>query len=135
MNEAIVKALGEEKELHVMKGLFMSPMVATKGTGEQYYSFDLKVLKQFGDDEEYGQTYNLYNCIIPSDLAMRFTSEDIKGFKDCEVLVLVTAKCSVKRVNNNKFNNISFFVQHLELSRKVTMRGSAPSAQPQRVAL
>lgn len=135
MHEAILKALGEEKELHVMKGLFMSPMVAHKQTGEAYYSFDLKVLKQFGDDDEYGQTYNLYNCIIPSDLAINYSSEDIKAFKDCEVIVLVTTKCSVKRVNNNKFNNISLFVQSIELSRKVSMRGQTPVQQPLKQAL
>lgn len=134
--EAILNALGEEKELHVLKGLFMSPMIAQKQqTGEVYYSFDLKTLKQFGNDEEYGQTYNLYNCIIPSDYAIQFTNENIKAFKDCEVIVIATAKCSVRKVGNNKFNNISLFVQHLELSRKVSMRPGSVGEKPRAQAI
>lgn len=132
--QAILTALGEEKELHVFKGLFMNPMVAQKQqTGEPYYSFDLKTLKQIGSDDEYGQSYNMYNCIIPSEISSQFSNESIKALKDCEVIVIATAKGSVRKVGNSKFNNISLFVQHLELSRKVSMRpgsvGEKPKAQ------
>ena len=136
MNEAILKALGENKELHVMKGLFQSPGRHVKTTGEIYYSFDLKTLKQYGADDEYGQTYNMYNCIIPSDMAMNFTDDDIKAFKDCEVIVICSTRCSIKRGDKVKYNNISFYVQDIESSRKVTMRpGGTVPATPRSQAL
>lgn len=127
MNEAIVKALGKAKELHVMKGLLMNISKAAKQeTGEVYYTFDLKVLKHFGEDEEYGQTYNLYNVIMPVEVAKHYNEADIKGFKDSEVLAVCSTRASVKRFppkedgSQNKCNNISLYLVSMDKTRQVT---------------
>lgn len=114
-----VEALGNDKELHIMRGMVTGLEKAAKeGTGEVYYTFDLKVLKQFGTDSEYGQTYNLYNCVMPSTAAM--TDEEMLEFKGNEVTIICNTRCSVRKTQSgSRYNSISFYVQHIELSRVV----------------
>lgn len=109
------------KELHVMRGLLQNPMESKTTGGAVYYVFDLKVLKSYGDDEEYGQSYNLYHCIVPADIAQSISLTDMKAFKGNEVTVLCTTRCSVRKHEASKFNNASFYAQTIELYRKVNI--------------
>lgn len=117
----ILDALDTEKEIHIMRGLVTNVEQAAKeSTGEIYYIFDLKVLKQFGNDSEYGQSYNLYNIIVPAN--MMKSPDEMSELKGNEVIAICETRCSVrtsKTESKNKFNSISFFTKYLELSRVV----------------
>lgn len=107
------------KELHVFKGLLMNPIKTPKETGEYYYTFNLKCNKKFADDDEYGNSYNMYHMVIPSEKAQNFTVENVTKFKNNEVVILANTKASVRKKDEITFNNITFYVQAIELSREV----------------
>lgn len=118
--QKVFEALGNEKELHIMRGLVTNVEKAAKeGTGEIYYMLDLKVLKKFGNDSEYGQSYNLFNIVVPTTLYK--TDDDMREMKGNEVTAICSTRCSVRpgKTPGTKFNSISFFVQFIELTRVV----------------
>ena len=83
--ESINILLGAEKELIVLKGQLQNPVRREKkDTRETYYEFVVKTLRKNSDDE-YGQGYNRYHCVMPSDVAKNFNDDLIKELKGNEV--------------------------------------------------
>lgn len=114
-----IKLLNTGKEIHVFKGLMMKPEKTMKDDGTWYWTFDLKCLKNFSSDAEYGQSYNLFHMLIPSDMAQDFTDKQIEALSENEIFVCADTRCSVRASDKGKFNNISFYVKEIELSRQV----------------
>lgn len=124
VNEMLKKVdnlLGQEKELIVLKGMLFSPAMAhTQEGNHPYYSFKLKVLKNSGSDE-YGQSFNTYYCIMPSEVAKGFTQQDITTMKNNEVICLCSANAQVKTLGEKKIsvNNISLYCHGIMMTRAI----------------
>lgn len=110
----------DEKELIVVKGKLTQPQKQSTTDGKGiYYSFQLRVLKKLGIDE-YATTFNTYHCIIPQDVAKRYSDDEISSFKDNEVICLMSANCRTKKLDNGAIvNNITFFVNDMVLIRTI----------------
>lgn len=113
--------LGQEKELIVLKGKLFAPQKAsTKEGNETYYTFRLKTLKKSSNDE-YGQSFNTYHCVMPTDVSKNYSEQDIQALKNNEVLCLCTFNASVKTLPNSGavVNNITIFVNDVMLVRSI----------------
>jgi hypothetical protein len=113
--------LGNEKELIILKGMFFSPAMAhTQQGNNPYYSFKLKVLKNTGSDE-YGQSFNTYHVIMPSEVAKDFPQQAITAMKNNEVVCLCSANAQVKVLGEKKINvnNISLYCHGLMMTREI----------------
>jgi hypothetical protein len=107
--------LGENKELHILKGKMINlQLVTTKDGKGSFYAFDLICVKKFSEDE-YGQSFNKYHMVMPVELSKEYKQEDMAGMKNNEVLVVVNTNSQVKVINREgldpiKVNNISLYV-------------------------
>lgn len=122
-NEMLKKVdtlLGTEKELIILKGKLTVPQkAATKADGEIYYTFRLKTLKRSSNDE-YGQSFNTYQIVVPCDVAKNISESELSALKNNEVLCICQANANAKVLPNGAVvNNISLFVIDMMLSRSI----------------
>lgn len=127
LTERINELMGNEKELIVLKGKLYSPTEEHKQeTGEVYYTFRLKVIKNINDDE-YGKNYNTYICIMPCDVSHKFSKQQIQDMKNNEVLALCSARAGVRtfmRKDTDEqvaVNNITLYVVELLNTRRINV--------------
>ena len=123
--ERLNEIMGEEKELIVLKGKMFMPMQHRRQEdSESYYTFRLKCIKR-GNEDVYTQAYNTYYCIMPVDVAKRYTQEEIKGMKDNEVICICAPRAYVRNFVNSKtgeqvsVNNINLYCVDLMLIRQI----------------
>jgi hypothetical protein len=121
-----LQLMGDEKELHIFRGLLMNPTRVPKEDGTYYFTFDLKCLKSIGDDTEYGQTYNMFHMVIAGEKAQEVTAEELQAYKMNEVLISANMRSSVRQKDGHKYNNTSYYVTEIELSREVSNKQTAP---------
>lgn len=114
------KMMGNEKELILLKGQFINPAKAKKkNSDDTYYTFGIKTLKKMGTDE-YSQSFNTYQVIVPVERSKHYTDEQIKAFKNNEVLVLVESNCHIKRIGENgKVNNITLYLMDIMQTKEI----------------
>lgn len=123
--EDLNKMLGEERELHILKGQLLNPVILSKkdGTGH-YMSFRLKTLKQISDDE-YSQRNNMFQIIVSEEKAKKFGSAYFKEVKDQEVIVLCDISNMTKKGNSGSpvyFNNVSYYLIDIMKTRDITQK-------------
>jgi len=112
--------MDEEKELIVLKGKMIQPQLCkTKNNNEDYYSFKLKTLKKNSNDE-YGQSFNTYYCVVPVIVAKKYSKDDVSVLKNNEVLCICNMSAMTKKLQNGALvNNITVFVNYMKLVREI----------------
>lgn len=112
--------LADEKELIILKGKLTQPLKHTTNDGKGiYYTFQLRTLKKLSSDE-YGTAFNTYHCVMPVDVAKRYSDDELSSCKDNEVLCILSANCRTKKLTNDVVvNNITFFVNDMVLTRTI----------------
>lgn len=125
--EFFKEILGNERELHVLRGQLLNPVIMTKkdSTGH-YLAFRLKTIRSINDDE-YGQRNNNYQIIVSEEKAKKITSEFFRNVKDQEVLVLVDVVNMLRKSNNGPlyFNNVSYYLIDIIKIRDIVKKTSA----------
>ncbi len=115
--------LGDKKQFLIIKGQLLNPVaVPKKESGDLYCTFNLKESKMYSQDE-YGQAFNNYHCIIPSDIFGQLGPESITAMKGNEVIVFVEASCFIKKLTGTTgqftVNNISLYVHDIALTKQL----------------
>jgi hypothetical protein len=134
MNQKINELLGEKKQLFIVRGQLLYPeQVQKQETGELYCTFTLKESKNFTEDE-YGQAFNTYFCVIPAAVFGEIGSEKIKQMKGNEVTVSAEISNYIRRIKTANgqsitVNNVSYYVHGLELSKQLNTRASNQAKQ------
>lgn len=116
--QKLQELIGTESEMLVLKGRFQNPeRFATTKTQEIYYTFMLKTLKS-GGDNEYSAGYHTYQIVIPTAISNNYTDDDIKNYKDKEVIVLCSLSGIVKKGETRKYNNISIYAEKIKITKE-----------------
>lgn len=115
--------LGKERELHILKGQLLNPVIIAKkdGTGH-YMGFRLKTIKQ-ASDNEYLQVSNMYQIIVSEEKCKKLGSAFFKELEGQEVIVLVNVNNYTRRGNTNTtvyFNNVSYYLVDIMKTRDIT---------------
>ncbi len=123
--------LGDKKQLLLIKGQLLNPVaVPKKDSGELYCTFNLKESKMYSQDE-YGQAFNNYHCIIPADVFGQIGPDAITAMKGNEVIILVEASCFIKKLTGTTgqftVNNISLYVHDIALTKQLQQELHTPS--------
>lgn len=123
--EKFNEILGSETELVVLKGKMFMPMQHKRQEdNESYFTFRLKCIKRLNEDA-YSQGYNTYYCIMPVDVAKRYTPEKIKAIKDNEVICICSPRAYVRNFLNSKtgeqvaVNNINLYCIDIMMVRSI----------------
>lgn len=114
--------LGTERELHVLKGQLLNPVILKKkdGTGH-YMAFRLKTLRNVGDDE-YSQRNNMYQIIVSEEKSKKITSAFFRENKDQEVICYVDVINMTKKGQKDSvvhFNNVSYYLIDIQKTRDI----------------
>ena len=117
--------LGSERELHILKGQLLNPVILSKKDGSGHYmSFRLKTLKQISNDE-YSQRNNMFQIIVSEEKAKKFGSAFFREVKNQEVIVLVDVSNMTKKGNTGSpvyFNNTSYYLIDIMKTRDITKK-------------
>lgn len=115
--------LGKERELHILKGQLLNPVILSKKNNAGHYmGFRLKTIKQVSDDE-YLQMNNMYQVIVSEEKCKEFGSAFFKELTGQEVIVLLDVNNYTKKGNSNMsifFNNVSYYLVDIMKTRNVT---------------
>lgn len=118
--------LNGSKENITVKGQVLSIMKCErKDTRDVYYTFVMKVLKSLSDDE-YGQSFNTMNIVMPADYVKvnKITDESISAMKKNEVICILASDCHAKRITQSDgvtyyVNNINFYVVEMHQTKEL----------------
>lgn len=121
--EELNNYLGKEREMHILKGQLLSPLIlAKKDNTGHYMTFRLKTIKQISDDE-YMQSNNLYQIVVSEEKCKQFGSAFFKELTGQEVIVLLDVNNYLRRGNSSMplyFNNVSYYLVDIMKTRNVT---------------
>lgn len=125
-NEMITKInnlMNDNNNLLLLKGQLIKPMRQVKENGEVYYTFILKTLNKYSDDD-YSQNYSMFYCVLSTDRSLHYSDEDLKALKNNEVIVVANITGIVKQINaqTGKFyvnSRNSIFVHDVYLNREI----------------
>ena len=122
--EYFKEVLGEERELHLLRGQITNPVILSKKDSSGHYlAFRLKTIRNINDDE-YGQRNNNYQIIVPEERAKQITSEYFREVKGQEVLVMVDVVNILRRSNSGPlcFNNTSYYLIDIIKTRDIKQK-------------
>lgn len=120
--EVLRDFMSNDRELHVLRGQLISPVIITKKDGSGHYmGFRLKTIKQASDDE-YLQMNNMYWILVSEEKCKRLGSALFKELTGQEVLVLVEVSNRVKSGDLKSpvyFNYVSYFLVDIMKTRDI----------------
>lgn len=120
--ELLKDFLGKERELHVLRGQLINPVIITKKDGSGHYmGFRLKTIKQDSEDE-YLQMSNMYWILVSEEKCKRLGSSLFKELAGQEVLVKVEVSNRVKNPDIKMpvyYNYVSYFLVDIMKTRDI----------------
>jgi len=118
MSVNAVELLGSANELHILKGQLLKPELKQNKKEETYYSFQLKTITRQSEDA-YNNMFNMYNIIVPSQVAVEIPQEELASMKGHEVICVVRMSNTVKKTATNVFNNANYYLESFKLSKTI----------------
>ena len=115
--------LGNANELHILKGQLLKPEMHQNKQEQTYYSFSLKTITRKSDDA-YNNMFNMFNIIIPSQIAVEIPTEELTSMKGHEVICVVRMSNTLKKTKTNTFNNANYYLESIKLSKTIERQQS-----------
>lgn len=127
-NEVLREIIEEQSEIVILRGQLMNPVAcSTKGKGEKYYTFELKVLKRMSDDA-YGVGFNMYHMVMPVDVSKQFNDTEIAGLKGSEIIATCELNARTKKLDSGAIvNNVSLYASEIEFVRNISKVKGTPT--------